>query len=65
MAVNNSIKVGPLVFLLYMFEITGNIMKRPVQLCAVVQFGRQARNFRSTLLSSQGKGVYVAHRLRH
>jgi predicted O-linked N-acetylglucosamine transferase (SPINDLY family) len=29
-AVNNSIKVGPLVFLLYIFVITGNIMKRPV-----------------------------------
>ena len=30
MAVNNSIKVGPLVFLLQMFVITENIMKRPV-----------------------------------
>ena len=30
MAVNNSIKVGPLVFLLWMFVITENIMKRPV-----------------------------------
>jgi hypothetical protein len=30
MAVNNSIKVGPLVFLLLMFVITENIMKRPV-----------------------------------
>jgi hypothetical protein len=29
-AVNNSIKVGPLVFLLEIFEITENIMKRPV-----------------------------------
>jgi len=29
-AVNNSIKVGPLVFLLYMCVITENIMKRPV-----------------------------------
>ena len=29
-AVNNSIKVGPLVFLLQMFVITENIMKRPV-----------------------------------
>ena len=29
-AVDNSIKVGPLVFLLYMFVITENIMKRPV-----------------------------------
>ena len=29
-AVNNSIKVGPLVFLLSMFVITENIMKRPV-----------------------------------
>jgi hypothetical protein len=29
-AVNNSIKVGPLVFLLYMFVITENIMKSPV-----------------------------------
>jgi hypothetical protein len=29
-AVNNSIKVGPLVFLLYVFVITENIMKRPV-----------------------------------
>ena len=29
-AVNNSIKLGPLVFLLYMFVITENIMKRPV-----------------------------------
>jgi len=29
-AVNNSIKVGPLVFLLYMFVITENIMKCPV-----------------------------------
>jgi hypothetical protein len=29
-AVNNSIKVGPSVFLLYMFVITENIMKRPV-----------------------------------
>jgi hypothetical protein len=29
-AVNNSIKVGPLVFLLQMFLITENIMKRPV-----------------------------------
>jgi hypothetical protein len=28
--VNNSIKVGPLVFLLYMFVITENIIKRPV-----------------------------------
>jgi hypothetical protein len=26
-AVNNSIKIGPLVFLLYMFVITENIMK--------------------------------------
>ena len=29
-AVNNSIKVGPLVFLLEMFVIRENIMKRPV-----------------------------------
>jgi hypothetical protein len=29
-AVNNSIKVGPLVFLLKMFVIAENIMKRPV-----------------------------------
>jgi len=29
-AVNNSIKVGPLVFLLQMFVTTENIMKRPV-----------------------------------
>jgi len=29
-AVNNSIKVGPLVFLLEMFVITENIMKHPV-----------------------------------
>jgi hypothetical protein len=29
-AVNNSFKVGPLVFLLQMFVITENIMKRPV-----------------------------------
>ena len=28
--VNNSIKVGPLVFLLYVFVITENIMKRAV-----------------------------------
>ena len=30
MAVKNSIKVGPLVFLLQMFVTTENIMKRPV-----------------------------------
>ena len=30
MALNNSIKVGPLVFLLNMFVIAENIMKRPV-----------------------------------
>jgi hypothetical protein len=30
-AVKNPIKVGPLVFLLYMFVITENIMKRPVK----------------------------------
>jgi hypothetical protein len=30
-AVNNFVKVGPLVFLLQMFVITENIMKRPVQ----------------------------------
>jgi hypothetical protein len=30
MAVKNSIKVGPFVFLLSMFVITENIMKRPV-----------------------------------
>jgi hypothetical protein len=29
-AVNNSIKAGPLVFLLQMFVITENTMKRPV-----------------------------------
>jgi len=29
-AVNNSIKVGPLLFLLQLFVITENIMKRPV-----------------------------------
>jgi hypothetical protein len=29
-ALNNYIKVGPLVFLLYMFVFTENIMKRPV-----------------------------------
>ena len=29
-AVNNSMNVGPLVFLLQMFVITENIMKRPV-----------------------------------
>jgi hypothetical protein len=29
-AVNNPIKVGPFVFLLQMFVITENIMKRPV-----------------------------------
>jgi hypothetical protein len=29
-AVNNSIKVGPLVLLLQMFIVTGNIIKRPV-----------------------------------
>ena len=31
-AVNNSVKVDPLVFLLYMFVITENITKRPVKL---------------------------------
>jgi hypothetical protein len=31
-AVNNFIKVGPLVFLLWVFVITENIMKRPVSL---------------------------------
>jgi len=31
---NNSIKVGPLVFLLYMFVIMENIMKRPVLNCS-------------------------------
>jgi hypothetical protein len=31
-AVNNSIKVGPLVFLLKIFVITENVMKRPVLL---------------------------------
>jgi hypothetical protein len=31
-SVNNSIKVGPLVFLLWMFVITENIIKRPVYL---------------------------------
>ena len=38
MAVNNSIKIGPLVFLLQMFVITENIMKRPVcvKLCTEV-----------------------------
>jgi hypothetical protein len=30
MVVNNSIKVGPLVFLLDTFVITENIVKRPV-----------------------------------
>jgi len=34
--VNNSIKVGPLVFLLEMFVITENIMKHPVLLKFVV-----------------------------
>jgi len=29
-AVNNSIKVGPLIFLLWMFVVTDKIMKRPV-----------------------------------
>jgi len=29
-AVKNSIKVGPLIFLLQIFVITENIMKRPV-----------------------------------
>jgi len=33
-AVKNSIKVGPLVFLLQMFVITKNITKRPV-LCVI------------------------------
>jgi len=31
--VNNCIKAGPLVFLLQMFVITENIMKRPVLYC--------------------------------
>jgi hypothetical protein len=35
-AVNNSIKVGPLVLLLYLFVITENIMKRPVGVCMYV-----------------------------
>ena len=34
--VNNSIKLGPSVFLLQMFVITENIMKRPVQ---CIRFG--------------------------
>jgi len=33
LAVNNSIKLGLLVFLLQMFVITENIMKRPVLFC--------------------------------
>ena len=33
---NNSIKVGPLVFLLWMFLITENIMKRPVDVGCVM-----------------------------
>jgi len=33
-AVNNSIKVGPLVFLLQMFVITDDIMKRPIYFVA-------------------------------
>ena len=37
-AVNNSIKVGPLVFLLYVFVITENIMKRPIQTLTLAQF---------------------------
>jgi hypothetical protein len=32
-AVKNSIKVGSLVFMLYMFVITENIMKQPVEFC--------------------------------
>jgi len=34
-AVNNSIKVGTLVFLLKMYVITENIMKRPMHVRAV------------------------------
>jgi len=37
-AVRNSIKVGPLVFLLYMFLITEDIMKRPVFNCCFENF---------------------------
>ena len=37
-AVNNSIKVGPLVFLLYMFVITENIMKLPVFVITLYDF---------------------------
>jgi hypothetical protein len=37
-AVNNSIKVGPLVFLLQMFVIKDSIMKRPVFVFAVISW---------------------------
>jgi len=37
-AVNNSIKVGPLVFLLKMFVITEIIIKCPVYKCLVIRF---------------------------
>jgi hypothetical protein len=40
-ALNNSIKVGPLVFLLKMFAITENIMKLPV-LYLIIPFPRGA-----------------------
>ena len=45
---NNSIKVGPLVFLYYMFLITENIMKRPVYCYNRVKIGASpsCRNIR-------------------
>jgi hypothetical protein len=53
-AVNNSIKVGPLVFLLYKFVITENNTKRPVFINMSADiFG---------LLKPQDEGKYAPHK---
>jgi hypothetical protein len=53
-AVKNSIKVGPLVFFLYMFVITKNNMKRPVFISMSADiFG---------LLKPQDEGKYAPYK---
>jgi hypothetical protein len=42
-AVNNSFKVGPLIFLLSVFVITENIMKRPVFTSGFVKWSTQSK----------------------
>jgi hypothetical protein len=63
-AVNNPIKVDPLVFLLSMFVITENVMKCPVLLIICMRLGYAPRNVKASANSSRKVDTGYCHNTR-